>query len=195
MTIRGWFDGAARGNPGPAGAGALLTDGTQVLWQAARPLGQCTNNEAEYSALALLLEEVERRDLTDLEICGDSRLVVEQMKGAWKIREPRLAALAEPLKIIAMERGLRFLWVPREQNSQADALSNYALDEGELNESNMAKEKQVEEFQISPVGRHCWLITDGSDEFVIDTAHGVCSCPQWQKKKNCRHMERLVSSK
>ncbi|HOX00450.1 MAG TPA: reverse transcriptase-like protein, partial [Deltaproteobacteria bacterium] len=93
--MKGYFDGASRGNPGEAGAGALLEDERgQVVWETAMPLGVRTNNEAEYLALILLLEEAARRGLGDLEVYGDSRLVVLQVSRSWKINEPRLRELA-----------------------------------------------------------------------------------------------------
>ena len=95
--IRGHFDGASRGNPGKAGAGAVVYEDEKVVWLRAEPLGQMTNNEAEYTALSLLLDELERRGAQGAEICGDSKLVISQVTGAWKIKEPRLRALAEPL--------------------------------------------------------------------------------------------------
>ena len=93
--MKGYFDGASRGNPGEAGAGALLEDERgRVVWETATPLGVRTNNEAEYLALILLLEETARRGLKDFEVYGDSRLVVLQFSRAWKLNEPRLRELA-----------------------------------------------------------------------------------------------------
>jgi len=92
----GFFDGGSRGNPGPAAAGAvLLDDRGDVVFEEGRFLGRRTNNEAEYEALIMLLEEVYRRGFCKCVVFGDSRLVISQMRGEWKIREPRLRALAE----------------------------------------------------------------------------------------------------
>ena len=125
-------DGAARGNPGPAGAGAVLLDGDgHVLAELTKSLGHTTNNVAEYTALIIGLEEAKRRGVDDLEVHMDSKLVVEQMNGRWKIKHPNM----KPLAIRAGE-----LWgsfarrsishIPREENLIADALSNRAIDEG-----------------------------------------------------------------
>jgi ribonuclease HI len=131
MGYSGNFDGASRGNPGEAGAGALLRDPEgRRIWEVARPLGRRTNNEAEYAALILLLEEAERRGIGELEIRGDSRLVVEQVRGRWKISAPHLRPLAERARALMAGRAVRLLWVPREENREADALSNRALDGG-----------------------------------------------------------------
>lgn len=127
-------DGAARGNPGPAGAGAVLYDekGTLVA-ELARPLGHATNNVAEYSALILGLEEAQRRGATAIDVRMDSLLVVQQMRGLWRIKHPGLKPLA--LRAGALlasfpEREIRH--VPREENAAADELSNRAIDEGEI---------------------------------------------------------------
>jgi ribonuclease HI len=126
-----YADGAARGNPGPAGAGAVLLDADgHVLAELTRSLGHATNNQAEYTALIVGLEEARRRGIDDIEVFMDSKLVVEQMNGHWKIKHPNM----KPLALRAGE-----LWgsfarhsishIPREENLIADALSNRAIDE------------------------------------------------------------------
>lgn len=125
----GFFDGASRGNPGEAGAGALLKDEKGgLLWEDFLYLGRRTNNEAEYEGLLLLLREIAKRDLRGVQISGDSKLVIFQMKGEWKVRQPHLRLLWQKAQELAKGRNLRYSWVPRERNSQADALSNRALD-------------------------------------------------------------------
>ena len=128
--VRGFFDGASRGNPWEACAGAFLEDeaGT-VLWECSQYLGIRTNNEAEYEALLRLLEEAARRDLAELEVCGDSRLVVCQVNRQWKINLPHLRELAARAWKLLEGRKVTLRWIPREQNARADALSNRALDE------------------------------------------------------------------
>jgi ribonuclease HI len=127
-------DGAARGNPGPAGAGAVLYDEKgKLVAELARPLGHATNNVAEYSALILGLEEAQRRGATAIDVRMDSLLVVQQMRGLWRIRHPGLKPLA--LRAGALlasfpEREIRH--VPRDENAAADELSNRAIDEGEI---------------------------------------------------------------
>ena len=122
--LRGHFDGASRGNPGEAGAGAVLFDGQGApVWECARPLGKKTNNEAEYLALLLLLEELERRGVS-ADIRGDSRLVVNQVTGRWKINEPRLKELADRAVELLRRTKSSLSWVAREENAAADRLSN-----------------------------------------------------------------------
>jgi ribonuclease HI len=126
-----YADGAARGNPGPAGAGAVLLDEEgDVVAELTLALGRATNNVAEYSALILGLEEARRRGARAIDVRMDSLLVVQQMRGRWKIKHPGLKPLAlragELLASFA-EREIRH--VPREENLVADALSNRAIDE------------------------------------------------------------------
>jgi probable phosphoglycerate mutase len=129
-----YADGAARGNPGPAGAGAVLLDEDgRVVAELARPLGRATNNVAEYNGLILGLEEAKRRGATSVDVRMDSMLVVQQMRGLWRIKHPGLKPLA--LRAGALlgsfpEREIRH--IPRDENSLADVLSNRAIDEGEL---------------------------------------------------------------
>lgn len=126
-----YADGAARGNPGPAGAGAVLLDADgHVLAELTRALGRATNNVAEYTGLIIGLEEALRRGVDEIDVRMDSLLVVEQMRGRWRIRHPNM----KPLALRAGELLARFpkrtvSHVPREQNAIADALSNRAIDE------------------------------------------------------------------
>ena len=124
-------DGAARGNPGPAGAGAVLFDGDgRVLAELTRSLGHATNNVAEYSALILGLEEALRRGIDEVDVRMDSLLVVRQMQGLWKIKHPGLRPLAlKAGALLARFRSRTIEHVPREQNAHADLLSNRAIDE------------------------------------------------------------------
>ena len=127
-----YADGAARGNPGPAGAGAVLLDENgHVLAELTRYVGHHgTNNVAEYTALIIGLEEAKRRGIEEIEVRMDSKLVVEQMSGRWKIKHPNM----KPLAIRAGELWASFprrtlAHVRREENLIADALSNRAIDE------------------------------------------------------------------
>jgi probable phosphoglycerate mutase len=126
-----YADGAARGNPGPAGSGAALVDENgRVVAEAMRHLGHATNNVAEYTALIIGLETARKHHVEELEIRMDSKLVVEQMTGKWRIRHPNirpLALRAGELLALFPKRSIRH--IPREQNSIADLLANRAIDE------------------------------------------------------------------
>lgn len=124
-------DGACRGNPGPAGSGALLLDERgEPLAELTLSLGHATNNIAEYSALILGLEEARRRDIDAIDVRMDSLLVVRQMQGLWKIKHPGLRPLALRAGALLAAFGQRTIeHIPREENSRADALANRAIDE------------------------------------------------------------------
>ena len=128
-----YTDGAARGNPGPAGAGAVASDESgRVVDEASRFLGKATNNVAEYSALILALERAGELGAREIEIRADSELVVRQMNGEYKIRNEKLRELAG--RVARLARGfdeVRYLHVRREQNRAADRLANRAIDGAE----------------------------------------------------------------
>jgi ribonuclease HI len=130
LVLIGYFDGASRGNPGEAGAGAcLVEDNGDLVWEYAEYLGKKTNNEAEYTALIRLLEEVRSRGITKIEARGDSKLVICQVKREWKINFPHLRELALKAWKLMDEVEIELNWVPREKNKLADALSNRAIDD------------------------------------------------------------------
>ena len=187
MTCKGFFDGASRGNPGEAGAGALILDQQGALvWEDVLYLGSRTNNEAEYEALILLLGEACRRGLESLAVHGDSRLVVCQMKGEWKIREPRLRELAHRAQQLAQGMRVTYTWVPRDRNSRADALSNRAIDE-KKGRSAPAPEAFSPD-RLEQVGRGLY-VAHGTEDYVVDVPHGSCSCPAFRHKGKCKHLE------
>jgi ribonuclease HI len=129
-------DGGSRGNPGVAGYGALVrdTDTGALLAERAEPLGTVSNNVAEYRGLIAGLEAAAAIDPgADVLARLDSKLVVEQMAGRWKIKHEdmrRLALQARDLvgEIIRAGGSVRFEWIPRAENADADALSNVAMD-------------------------------------------------------------------
>ena len=126
-----YADGAARGNPGPAGAGAVLLDANgHVLAELTRFLGTATNNVAEYTGLIVGLEEAKRRGVDEIEVRMDSKLVVEQMNGRWRIKHPNMKTLAlQAGELWATFPRRSIAHVPRDENLIADALSNRAIDE------------------------------------------------------------------
>lgn len=127
--MEGFFDGASRGNPGTAGAGALLVNEKgETVWETARFLGTKTNNEAEYTALILLLKAAKERGVKELKIYGDSKLVVSQVSKLWKINLPHLRALAQEAWSLMEGMKVTLEWIPREKNKKADALSNEGID-------------------------------------------------------------------
>jgi ribonuclease H / adenosylcobalamin/alpha-ribazole phosphatase len=124
-------DGGARGNPGPAGYGAVVRDADsgEVLVERLGALGVTTNNVAEYTGLIAGLRAATELGATEVEVRMDSKLVIEQMSGRWQIKHPGLRPLAaEAATLVQRFSAVRFTWVPREQNRHADALANAAMD-------------------------------------------------------------------
>jgi ribonuclease H / adenosylcobalamin/alpha-ribazole phosphatase len=123
-------DGGSRGNPGKAAYGAVLLDAEsrEVIAEAAECIGIATNNVAEYRGLIAGLELYrEHTPEADLEVRMDSKLVVEQMSGRWKIKHPDMKPLAMQASRLAPP-GTTYTWIPRAQNGQADRILNEALD-------------------------------------------------------------------
>ena len=123
------IDGASRGNPGPAAIGvAVMRDGRPVR-EIAEAIGVTTNNVAEYRAFLRALEEAAALGARRVRVQSDSELLVRQLSGRYKVRSPQLV----PLHRMALARRREFdevsvVHVPREQNREADALANQALD-------------------------------------------------------------------
>ena len=124
-------DGAARGNPGPAGAGAVVTDpdGT-VLAEIAEGLGETTNNVAEYTAAIRGLEAAQRLGAQDVLLRSDSQLMINQMTGRYRVRTAHLQPLHRQVRdLVRGFRRVEFEHVPRERNAAADALANQGVDD------------------------------------------------------------------
>ena len=124
-------DGGSRGNPGPAGYGAVVRDDAtgEVLAERQEGLGVATNNVAEYSGLIAGLRAAAEVGGTDVAVRMDSKLVVEQMSGRWKIKHEGLRTLAEQARELAAAfASVSYEWIPRAQNSHADRLANEAMD-------------------------------------------------------------------
>lgn len=133
MRFRAFIDGAARGNPGPAGAGVYVeAERDRPVLEFYEPLGRTTNNVAEYRALLLALERAEEAGADDVEIKSDSRLLVEQMRGNFKIRAEHLKPLLSESVLRAKQfRSFSITHIPRENNTRADRLANLGADASE----------------------------------------------------------------
>ncbi len=124
-------DGAARGNPGPAGAGAILRDGDDgtVLAEIAEGLGRATNNVAEWTAVRLALEEARALGATHVDLRMDSELVARQITGIYRVKHPDLKPIhAAVMELLRAFDGYTVGHVPRALNKDADRLSNVAID-------------------------------------------------------------------
>lgn len=124
-------DGGSRGNPGPAGYGAVVKDADtgDVLAERKAGVGFTTNNVAEYSGLIAGLAAARDLGASTVAVRMDSKLVVEQMSGRWQIKHPPLQTLAQQARaLVADFTKVTFEWIPRERNKHADRLANEAMD-------------------------------------------------------------------
>ncbi|WP_280363007.1 bifunctional RNase H/acid phosphatase [Nocardia wallacei] len=128
-------DGGSRGNPGPAGFGAVVWDAGHVgvLSERREAIGVATNNVAEYRGLIAGLAAAAELGAREVDVRMDSKLVVEQMSGRWKVKHAAMVPLAERARqLVAGFDVVRFEWIPRAQNSHADRLANEAMDDAKL---------------------------------------------------------------
>lgn len=126
-------DGASRGNPGPAagGAVALETESGRLALELAVLVGVASNNVAEYRGMIAAVRAVrEHLDPSAVTIKMDSKLVVEQMSGRWKVKHPDMRDLVKEAWSVIDTLPVEFLWIPREDNHLADRMGNLALDQG-----------------------------------------------------------------
>jgi probable phosphoglycerate mutase len=150
-------DGGSRGNPGPAGYGALVRDADTgaLLAERAATLGIATNNVAEYSGLIAGLEAAREIGARRVDVRMDSKLVVEQMSGRWQVKHPAMKPLAARAAGVVRDfDDVNFTWIPRAQNKDADALANSAMDG-------------------APVHRDLWGSAEEALEEVLDPAEPV----------------------
>jgi broad specificity phosphatase PhoE/ribonuclease HI len=167
-------DGGSRGNPGPAGYGSVVwtADHHTVLAESKQAIGHATNNVAEYRGLIAGLEEAAKLGATEVEVRMDSKLVVEQMSGRWKVKHPDLKELIKQATAVAstFER-ISYVWIPRAENSHADRLANEAMDAAAELEKAGAAPAEVEnsEAPASPVG---WTGARGAPTRFLLLRHG-----------------------
>ncbi len=177
-------DGGSRGNPGPAGYGAVVytEDRATVLAESKQAIGHATNNVAEYRGLIAGLEDAVKLDAAEVEVFMDSKLVVEQMAGRWKVKHPGLIELhTQARKLAARFDRISYAWIPRERNKHADRLANEAMDAAaeisdESSESAVVAEpakrptaKDVEKQSLSAPG---WTGARGTPTRLLLLRHG-----------------------
>jgi ribonuclease HI len=123
-------DGAARGNPGPAGAGAIVVDESgAVLAEVAEGLGETTNNVAEYTAVIRGLEEAKRLGAREVLLRSDSQLLINQLTGRYRVKAPHLQPLHKQVRdLMRAFARVDLEHVPRERNAAADSLANLGVD-------------------------------------------------------------------
>lgn len=130
MKLVIYTDGASRGNPGPASYGFVIKENNKILHQEGEYIGVATNNVAEYTAVLQALKYAQSlKNIEEVAVFADSKLVAQQLSGNFKIKAKHLKPIIEKIKILSLELGgATFTHVPREQNVQADRLANLALD-------------------------------------------------------------------
>ncbi|PJJ55283.1 reverse transcriptase-like protein [Compostimonas suwonensis] len=124
-------DGGSRGNPGVAASGTVVIDADtgEIVAEIGRYLGIATNNVAEYTGMIAGLEKAFALDPTaTVHVKMDSKLVVEQMSGRWKVKHPDMQKLAEHARELIGHSAVTFEWVPRARNARADAVANRSMD-------------------------------------------------------------------
>jgi ribonuclease HI len=126
----GYSDGAARGNPGPAGAGGILIDkDTGEIVELGKYLGETTNNVAEYQGFIMVLEAAKARGVRELVMCTDSELLVKQVKGIYRVKAEHLVPHVDKVKALLRSfQKADVQHVRRELNKEADRMSNLAID-------------------------------------------------------------------
>ncbi|TQC41963.1 bifunctional RNase H/acid phosphatase [Rhodococcus sp. WS4] len=164
-------DGGSRGNPGPAGYGAVVFDATRgtVLAERKESLGTVTNNVAEYRGLIAGLEAAAELGASEVDARMDSKLVVEQMSGRWKVKHPDMIPLHRQASTLARQfDGVTYTWIPRAENSHADRLANEAMD-GVAAEPEPEPAAQSETATPAAPG---WMDTTGAPTRMLLLRHG-----------------------
>ena len=165
-------DGGSRGNPGPAGYGSVVWSGDRstVLAESKQAIGAATNNVAEYRGLIAGLEEASKLSATDVEVLMDSKLVVEQMSGRWKVKHPDLAVLHQQATALSTRFDhISYTWIPRSQNSHADRLANEAMDAAAEDTKRRPKRRRPRKRPSSPPG---WTGARGAPTRFLLLRHG-----------------------
>ncbi|MFC6862213.1 ribonuclease HI [Halomicroarcula sp. GCM10025817] len=125
-----YFDGASRGNPGPAAVGYVLVDDSGIVAEGGETIGRATNNQAEYAALVRALEVATEYGFDEVRVRGDSELIVKQVRGEWNTNDPDLREQRVRVRELLLDfDDWHIEHVPREINDRADQLANDALDD------------------------------------------------------------------
>lgn len=166
-------DGGSRGNPGPAGYGSVVwsADRSVVLAESKQAIGVATNNVAEYRGLIAGLEEAAKLNAGEVAVAMDSKLVVEQMSGRWKVKHPDLAELhAQARGLASAFDRVTYQWIPRAENAHADRLANEAMDAAaELPSRSDASVTPVAGETAAPPG---WTGATGAATRLLLLRHG-----------------------
>jgi broad specificity phosphatase PhoE/ribonuclease HI len=163
-------DGGSRGNPGPAGYGAVVLDAQTraVLAERGESLGVVSNNVAEYRGLIAGLTAAAELGARRVSVRLDSKLIVEQMSGRWQIKHPDMRPLArEAAELVRRFESVTFEWIPREQNKHADRLANEAMDRA------AGISPRTPAAHETPTGPAMWVLPDETPTRLILVRHGA----------------------
>jgi ribonuclease H / adenosylcobalamin/alpha-ribazole phosphatase len=178
-------DGGSRGNPGPAGYGAVVWDSGhgRVLAERKESIGVATNNVAEYRGLIAGLAAAAELGASEVDVRMDSKLVVEQMSGRWKVKHTAMIPLADRARqLVAGFDIVRFEWIPRANNAHADRLANEAMDDAPLVDSvraanstaaQVSSSRKTTETPGAAVGRAAGPAATGSPSGAEESARGA----------------------
>ena len=138
MKLEIFTDGACSGNPGPAGIGVVIKRDGKVVKEISKPIGQATNNIAEYSALIYALQEALILKANEVSVKSDSELMCQQVAGIYKVKHENIKPLFEQIKHLCSGfKSVKVVHVPREQNAAADRLARNALKTGQDGRSDV----------------------------------------------------------
>lgn len=164
-------DGGSRGNPGPAGFGCVVwsADHTTLLAEHRQAIGVTTNNVAEYRGLIAGLEEARRLGADEVAVAADSKLIIEQMSGRWKVKHPDMAELHQQARALASTfDAVTYEWIPRERNAHADRLANEAMDAA-AGETGTAADPPAGAVAVPP---GAWTGNQGAPTRMLLLRHG-----------------------
>lgn len=181
MKVLVEVDGGSRGNPGPAGYGAVVWSGdhADVLAERRDAIGVATNNVAEYCGLIAGLEAAADVGASEVAVAMDSKLVVEQMSGRWRVKHPDLVPLhAQARDLAARFEHVTYAWIPRTQNAHADALANAAMNDAAGLGDSAAVPEPADAPAVAPTGAEAartspgWTGARGAPTRLLLLRHG-----------------------
>ncbi|MCI2285929.1 ribonuclease HI family protein [Colwellia sp. MSW7] len=209
MAYSGYFDGAARPNPGELGMGVSIVDDQQreIDWgYAYKPHG--TNNEAEYLSAILLMRQALHHGYTKLDCYGDSQIVIKQINGEWSVSAESLKKLnKKALELASKFEHISFTWIARNKNSRADELSRIAIDN---KDSDRKKQKVTNEvIESAPVSNVTplqtksktivrqlkngnYLVVEDTLTCIVNTKTMSCNCPVFIINNQCKHTNTFI---
>jgi Ribonuclease HI len=176
--IKGYFDGAVRGELNEGSIGAYLEQDGVTIWELSKHMGYNKNSiNIEYEALLALLHEIRRRDLCRVIIHGDNQILINQMLHLCRVRDLGLFKLCAEAEKLIRGRSITLTWIPRTENKRADWLSKHPNILHPINSK----------FSLEQVADYIFLV-HAHETYVADTQHNICSCEQFQTRHQCLHL-------